>query len=106
LNQSLEKNQFKKIFKAATGPLKTIAIVWIFLLMLFSFVYFLLFDPKGLLYPLQEKNIAFGIISILFSGLLFLYWLIVWNILIKAFFKEDLSYCMKNGIKLEDIYEK
>ena len=93
---------FRKIVMATWGPIKTISIVWIFLIMIISFINFLFFDTKGLFYFLSENRISFGIVSVLISGILFLFWLIVWNTLIKAFFKEDIKYYEQNGQKLEN----
>ncbi|NHJ87709.1 MAG: hypothetical protein FK734_19765 [Asgard group archaeon] len=92
-----------KILQASLGPVKAISIVWIFLLLIITFIYFIFFDPKGLLNIQNSYPLTFGVVTILFAGLLFLYWLIVWNALIKAFFREDLTYMEKNGIKLEEV---
>ncbi|NHJ03600.1 MAG: hypothetical protein EAX90_02165 [Candidatus Heimdallarchaeota archaeon] len=92
----------RKITMATWGPIKTTLIVWVFLIMIIAFINFLFFDTKGLLYFLSENRFLFGIISVLVAGVLFLFWLIVWNSLIKAFFKEDLKYYEKNGQKLEN----
>ena len=92
---------YKKIALASSGPLKAITIVWVFLILIISFIIFIFFDPKGLLYFLTQYRILFNIITVVVAGALFLIWLIVWNILIKAFFKEDLQYLEKNGLKLE-----
>ncbi|HUU78227.1 MAG TPA: hypothetical protein VMX55_07750 [candidate division Zixibacteria bacterium] len=92
----------RRITLAAWGPIKTILIVWVFLIMIIAFINFLFFDTKGLLYFLSENRFLFGIVSVLVASVLFLFWLIVWNSLIKAFFKEDLKYYEKNGQKLEN----
>ncbi|NPE09499.1 MAG: hypothetical protein GNW80_14530, partial [Asgard group archaeon] len=47
--------------------------------------------------------LTFNVISVFVTGLLFLFWLIVWNTLIKAFFKEDLQFMKKNGLKLAEV---
>ncbi len=94
---------FRKILLAAWGPIKTIFIIWGFLLMIFTFIYFLFFAPEGLLNFQTDYPLTFNVLSAFVSSLLFLYWLVVWNTLIKAFFKEDLRYLERNGIKLEGI---
>ena len=93
--------RYKQVILAAWGPIKAISIVWIFLIMIIAFINFIFFDVNGLLYFLSENRISFGIVSVLISGALFLFWLIVWNTLIKAFFKEDLQYWENNNHKLE-----
>ena len=93
---------FKKILLAAWGPIKAISIVWIFLIMIIAFINFIFFDKNGLLNFLNEYPVTFNFLTILISGMLFLFWLLVWNTLIKAFFKEDLLYLEKNGLKLEE----
>jgi len=93
--------RYKKVLLAAWGPIKAISIVWIFLIMIIAFINFIFFDVNGLLYFLSENRISFGIVSVLISGALFLFWLIVWNTLIKAFFREDLQYWESNNHKLE-----
>ena len=94
--------EWKKTVMAAWGPIKTISVIWVFLILIITFINFIFFDTKGLLYFLQEYSITFGIVSVVISGLLFLLWLLIWNILIKAFFSDDLKYMEKNGIKLEN----
>ncbi|NHJ33660.1 MAG: hypothetical protein FK732_12435 [Asgard group archaeon] len=94
----------RKIFLAAWGPIKTILIIWGFLLLIITFIYFIFFDPSGLLSFIQDQNpLNFNVITVVVTGLLFLFWLIVWNTLIKAFFKEDLQFMEKNGLKLAEI---
>ena len=92
----------RKIFLAAWGPIKTILIIWGFLLLIITFIFFIFFDDSGLFNPLQDYPLTFNVISAFVAGLLFLFWLIVWNTLIKAFFKEDLQFMEKNGLKLAD----
>jgi len=94
----------RKIFLAAWGPIKTILIIWGFLLLIITFIYFIFFDQSGLLSFIQDQNpLTFNVITVVVTGLLFLFWLIVWNTLIKAFFKEDLKFMEKNGLKLAEI---
>ncbi|NHJ39237.1 MAG: hypothetical protein FK731_04330 [Asgard group archaeon] len=93
----------RKILLAAWGPIKTIFISWGFLIMIIAFIYFIFFDPKGLLNFQSQHPLTFNIVNMVVSGLLFLYWLVVWNTMIKAFFKEDLRYLEKNGMKLEEV---
>jgi len=87
---------------AAWGPIKAVSIVWVFLIMIIAFINFIFFDPTGLLNFLDQYPITFGTLTVLISGMLFLFWLLVWNTLIKAFFKEDLQYLEKNDLKLEE----
>ncbi len=94
--------RYKKVLIAAWSPIKAIFIVWVFLIMIISFINFIFFDESGLLYFLSENRISFGILSVIISGALFLFWLIVWNTLIKAFFKEDLQYWENNNHKLDE----
>jgi hypothetical protein len=94
---------FRKILLAAWGPMKTIFITWGFLIMIISFIYFLFFIPNGLLNFQDKFPLTFNVINIIVSGLLFLFWLVVWNTLIRAFFKEDLKYLERNGLKLADV---
>ena len=96
---------FKKIAIAAWGPIKTITIIWIFLIMLLSFINFIFFDDAGLLAFLKSNPFVFGMLNVFISGLLFLFWLVVWNTLIHAFFKEDLRYLERNGLKREEANE-
>jgi hypothetical protein len=91
---------FRKIVNASRGPIKAITISWVFLILIISFIYLLFFDPIGIFYNLQELPILFGILTIIVSLALFLFWLIVWNTLIHAIFKEDLHYCERNNIDL------
>ncbi|MBD3189314.1 MAG: hypothetical protein GF308_01650 [Candidatus Heimdallarchaeota archaeon] len=81
---------YKKIIAAAWGPIKTISLVWIFLIMIITFINFIFFDPQGIFSSLAENPVIFGILNILVAGVLFFFWLIVWNTLIDSFFKEDL----------------
>ena len=92
----------RKIFLAAWGPIKTILIIWGFLLLIITFIFFIFFDDSGLFNPLQAYPLTFNVVSVFVSGLLFLFWLIIWNTLIKAFFKEDLQFMEKNGLKLAE----
>lgn len=92
----------RKIFLAAWGPIKTVLIIWGFLLLIITFIFFIFFDDSGLFNPLQAYPLTFNVISAIVAGLLFLFWLIVWNTLIKAFFKEDLQFMEKNGLKLAE----
>ncbi|NHK32839.1 MAG: hypothetical protein FK730_15935 [Asgard group archaeon] len=93
----------RKILLASWGPIKTMFISWGFLIMIIAFIYFIFFDPKGLLNFQSICPLTFNVVNMIVSGLLFLYWLVVWNTMIKAFFKEDLKYLEKNGIKLEEV---
>ncbi len=93
---------YRKVLLAAWSPTKAIIITWASLLMIIAFIYFIFFDPIGILNIASEHPLTFRIINVVVSGLLFLYWLIVWNIMIKAFFKEDLKYLEKNGLKLAE----
>ena len=94
--------EVRKIFLAALGPMKAISIVWVFLIMIIAFINFIFFDPNGLLNFVNEYPVTFSFLTVLISGMLFLFLLWVWNTLIKAFFKEDLQYLEKNGLKLEE----
>jgi hypothetical protein len=71
--------------------------------MILSFIYFLFFSPNGLLNFQDKYPLSFNVVNMVISGLLFLYWLVVWNTMIKAFFKEDLKYLERNGLKLADV---
>jgi len=94
--------EFRKIYQAAKGPMKAISIIWVFLIMIIAFINFIFFDPNGLLNFLNNYPVAFSILTVVISGLLFLFWLLVWNTLIMAFFKEDLQYSEKNGLQLDE----
>jgi hypothetical protein len=96
--------ELRKILLAAWGPIKAISIVWVFLIMIISFINFIFFDQNGLLNFLKDYPLTFNFLTVLISGMLFLFWLLVWNTLIKAFFKEDLQYLEKNGLKLEETH--
>ncbi|MHA1211307.1 MAG: DUF354 domain-containing protein [Candidatus Heimdallarchaeota archaeon] len=91
---------FRKIFLAAWSPVKAILIVWSLLLMVITFIYFIFFADKGILNIGEQYPITFNVINVVISGLLFLYWLVIWNTMIKAFFKEDLRYLEKNQAML------
>ncbi|MBN1330039.1 MAG: hypothetical protein JXA54_11255 [Candidatus Heimdallarchaeota archaeon] len=93
---------YRKVLIATWSPIKAIFITWGSLLMIITFIYFIFFDPKGILNIVEEYPLTFRIINVVVSGLLFFYWLVVWNIMIKAFFKEDLKYLEKNGLKLAE----
>ena len=92
----------RKIFLAAWSPIKTILIIWGFLLLIITFIYFIFFEENGLFNFLQDRPLTFNVLSVIVTGLLFLFWLIVWNTLIKAFFKEDLRFMEKNGLELAE----
>jgi hypothetical protein len=92
----------RKIFLAAWGPIKTILIIWGFLLLIITFIYFIFFEENGLFNFLLDRPLTFNVVSAIVAGFLFLFWLIVWNTLIKAFFKEDLQFMEKNGFKLAE----
>ncbi|MEA2071540.1 MAG: hypothetical protein U9O98_09650 [Asgard group archaeon] len=92
---------YKKILKASIGPIKVISIIWVFLILIVTFIYFIFFVPQSFLYPLSQDGVVFGIVSVAVSGVLFLYWLIVWNIIIKSSFHNDLQYSRENNTKLE-----
>jgi len=94
---------YRKIFLATIGPIKTITIIWGFLILIISFIYFLFFNPEGLLNFADVYPLTFRVINVAISSALFLYWLIVWNILTKAFFKEDLDYLKNNGLELAKV---
>ena len=94
--------RYRKVLLAAWNPIKTIFITWGFLLMIITFVYFIFFDTKGVLNIQEQFPITFRILNVGLSGLLFLYWLVVWNTMINAFFKEDLKFQEKNGLKLAE----
>lgn len=94
--------RYRKILQAAWNPIRTIFIVWGFLIMILTFIYFIFFDVKGLLNIQEQFPIAFNILNVAISGLLFLYWLVVWNTMIKAFFKQDLQFQEKNGLELAE----
>ena len=92
-------SSLKKILLASAGPIKTIVLMWGFLILIIVFIYFNLFEDYGLFSFLENKYMVFNTIMVTFSGILFLYWLIVWNDLIKAFFKKDLQNNKSNNIK-------
>ena len=80
----------RKVFLAAWGPIKTILIIWGFLLLIVTFIYFIFFEENGIFSFLESYPLTQNVVSAIVAGFLFLFWLIVWNTLIKAFFKEDL----------------
>lgn len=93
--------EVKKILEATWGPIKTVTIVWLFLITIFGFINSIFFDEKGFLNFLYlDYRAVFGIVSVIISGILFLFWLLVWNILINAFFKEDIKVWKKNNSEL------
>lgn len=94
--------RYKKVLMAAWGPIKAISIIWFFLLMIIAFINFIFFDVDGYLNFLAQNTITFSIVSVVISGALFLFWLIVWNTLVTAFFREDLQYWENNNHKLEE----
>ncbi|MCF2143568.1 MAG: hypothetical protein K9W42_07700 [Candidatus Heimdallarchaeota archaeon] len=94
---------YRKILLATTGPIKAITIIWGFLILIIAFIYYLFFNPEGLLNIAESYPVTFRVINVIISAILFLYWLIVWNILAKAFFREDLDYSENNGLKLAKI---
>jgi len=93
----------RKIFLAAWGPIKTLLIIWGFLLLIITFIFFIFFEENGLFNSLQDHPLTFNVVSVFVTGLLFLFWLIVWNTLIKAFFKEDLQFMENNSLKLAEV---
>lgn len=93
---------YKKVILASWGPIKTISIIWIFLITILGFINSIFFDEKGFLNFLYvDYHNVFGIVSVLISGVLFLFWLILWNTLIKTFFREDIKNQNSNNLEME-----
>ena len=97
---------YKKLIIASWGPIKTIFIMWIFLITILGFINSIFFDEKGFLNVLYlEHRFAFSITSVIITAILFFFWLIVWNALIKSFFKDEIKNQIKQNSELKTIDE-